>query len=176
MSRLHFCSKLLKIFCVKSKNHNAKKIINSHSQILPLYSAKSQSKSHKFPIFQSLKFKVWILQCHWGLKAPSRARRAPRGPKGPQPSAGARRMYFDVFLKIELPVAFFEARTSFMPYNITQEHGLLKKDIIFIITAIYTLKTTIFVAYIFKYLRKRGKLDFFFKKMVKIAYFLRTTY
>ena len=51
-----------------------------------------------------------------------------------------------------------------MPYNITQEHGLLKKDIIFIIKAIYTLKNTIFVAYIFKYLRKRGKLNFFFKK------------
>merc|ERR1712082_305988 len=103
MSRLHFCSKLLKIFCVKSKNHNAKKIINSHSQILPLYSAKLQSKSRKFPIFQSLKFKVWILQCYWGLKAPSRA---PRDPKGPKPSAGARRMYFDVIFKIELPVAF----------------------------------------------------------------------
>ena len=86
-----------------------------------------------------------------------------QGPQGPQPSARARRMYFDVFFKIELPVAFFEARTSFMPYNITQEHGLLKKDIIFIIKAIYTLKTTIFVAYIFKYLRKRGKLDFFSK-------------
>ena len=84
-------------------------------------------------------------------------------------------MYFDVFFKIELPVAFFEARTSFMPYNITQEHGLLKKDIIFIIKAIYTLKNTIFVAYIFKYLRKRGKLDFFFQKMVKIAHFLQTT-
>ena len=140
-----------------------KKLQNNYSQILPLYCPKLQSKSRKFPIFQSLKFKVWILQCYWGLKAPSRARRAPRGPKGPQPSAGARRMYFDVFFKIELPVAFFEARTSFMPYNITQEHGLLKKDIIFIIKAIYTLKTTIFVAYIFKYLRKRGKLDFFSK-------------
>ena len=40
-------------------------------------------------------------------------------------------MYFDAFFKIELPVAFFEARTSFMPYNITQEHRLLKMDIMY---------------------------------------------
>ena len=98
-----------------------------------------------------------------GAEGPQQGLQGPKVPKGPQPSAGARRMYFDVFFKIELPVAFFEARTSFMPYNITQEHGLLKKDIIFIIKAIYTLKNTIFVAYIFKYLRKRGKLDFFSK-------------
>ena len=43
---------------------------------MPLYSAKLQSKSHKFPIFQSLKIKVWILQPYLGPKAPSRARRA----------------------------------------------------------------------------------------------------
>ena len=59
---------------------------------MPLDNAKLQSKLCKFPIFQSLKFKVWILQPYWGLKAPSRARRVPRGPKDPQPSAGARRM------------------------------------------------------------------------------------
>ena len=35
-SRLHFCSKWLEIFCVKSKNYNTKKLWNSHSQILPL--------------------------------------------------------------------------------------------------------------------------------------------
>ena len=49
-----------------------------------------------------------------------------------------------------------------MPYNITQENWLLKKDIIFIIKAIYTFKNTIFVAYIFKYLRKSDKFVFFF--------------
>ena len=98
-----------------------------------------------------------------GAEGPQQGPQGPKGPKGPPALAGARRMYFDVFFKIELPVAFFEARTSFMPYNITQEHGLLKKDIIFIIKAIYTLKNTIFVAYIFKYLRKRGTLDFFSK-------------
>ena len=54
---------------------------------MPLYSAKLQSKSRKFPIFQSLKFKVWILQPYWGPKAPSRAHRAPRSRKGHQPSA-----------------------------------------------------------------------------------------
>ena len=59
---------------------------------MPLYSAKLQSKLHKFPIFESLKFKVWIFQPYWGPKAPSRARRALGGPKGPQPSAGTRRM------------------------------------------------------------------------------------
>ena len=103
-----------------------------------------------------------------GAEGPQQGPQGPKGPEGPQNSTGARRMYFDVFFKIELPVAFFEARTSFMPYNITQEHGLLKKDIIFIIKAIYTLKNTIFVAYIFKYLRKRGKLFFFFKKWSKL--------
>ena len=54
-----------------------------------LYSAKFQSKSCEFPIFQRLKFKVWILQPYWGPKAPSRA---PRGLKGPYPSTGATRM------------------------------------------------------------------------------------
>ena len=49
-------------------------------------------------------------------------------------------MYFDVFFKIELPVAFFEARTSFMPYNITQEHGLLKKEIILLLRPFIPLK------------------------------------
>merc|ERR1712101_100625 len=51
------------------------------SQILPLDSAKFQSKLREFPIFQSFKFKVWILQPYWGPKAPTGARRAPSPPQ-----------------------------------------------------------------------------------------------
>ena len=78
MSRLYFCSKQLKIFCVQSQNHNAKKNYKIAIVKICPYIVQNCNQSHtNFQFFKAS-------SSMFGYCNPTGGRKPPAGPAGPQ--------------------------------------------------------------------------------------------